>query len=135
MASSVTRMGPFQACLRVRWHAEPVTTTPRIGVLALQGDVREHLTALTAAGADAVAVRRAEELTGLDGLVLPGGESTPMARLARVPLLYHPGAAWLYDTCSSSAIVESRTSGVAVGSANCGVSASRLRCAPLVALR
>jgi 5'-phosphate synthase pdxT subunit len=51
-------------------------------VLALQGDVREHLAALRAAGADAVAVRRPEELADLDGLVLPGGESTTIAKLA-----------------------------------------------------
>jgi 5'-phosphate synthase pdxT subunit len=52
-------------------------------VLALQGDVREHARALEAAGAEAVAVRRAEELDKVDGLVLPGGESTTMIKLAR----------------------------------------------------
>jgi 5'-phosphate synthase pdxT subunit len=51
-------------------------------VLALQGDVREHLAALRAAGARAVAVRRPEELDGIDGLVLPGGESTTIVKLA-----------------------------------------------------
>jgi len=51
-------------------------------VLALQGDVREHLHALTAVGAQAIAVRRPEELAGLDGIVLPGGESTTMGKLA-----------------------------------------------------
>jgi len=56
---------------------------PRIGVLALQGDVREHLTALREQGADAVPVRRPEELAGLDGLVIPGGESTTIVKLAR----------------------------------------------------
>jgi pyridoxal 5'-phosphate synthase pdxT subunit len=56
---------------------------PVIGVLALQGDVREHIAALEAAGADAVAVRRPSELDGLDGLVLPGGESTTISKLAR----------------------------------------------------
>jgi pyridoxal 5'-phosphate synthase pdxT subunit len=56
----------------------------RIGVLALQGDVREHLRALQSSGADAVPVRRAEELPGLDGLVLPGGESTTIDRLTRI---------------------------------------------------
>jgi hypothetical protein len=56
---------------------------PVIGVLALQGDVREHLAALRAAGADARPVRRPEELAGIDGLVVPGGESTTMAKLAR----------------------------------------------------
>jgi len=56
--------------------------TPRIGVLALQGDVREHLAALRAQGAEAGTVRRPEELDAVDGLVLPGGESTTIAKLA-----------------------------------------------------
>lgn len=54
---------------------------PTIGVLALQGDVREHIAALTALGADARSVRRPEELARVDGLVIPGGESTTMSRL------------------------------------------------------
>jgi 5'-phosphate synthase pdxT subunit len=57
-------------------------STPVIGVLALQGDVREHLAVLRSLGADAVPVRRVEELAAVDGLVLPGGESTTMAKLA-----------------------------------------------------
>ncbi|WP_031084827.1 pyridoxal 5'-phosphate synthase glutaminase subunit PdxT [Streptomyces sp. NRRL WC-3549] len=56
--------------------------SPVVGVLALQGDVREHLTALSSAGAVARAVRRPDELAGVDGLVLPGGESTTMSALA-----------------------------------------------------
>ncbi len=63
---------------------------PRIGVLALQGDVREHERALTAAGADTVQVRRPEQLAGLHGLVLPGGESTTMSRLLTVFELLAP---------------------------------------------
>ena len=55
---------------------------PRIGVLALQGDVREHLRALVDAGAAAVAVRRPSELDDVDALVIPGGESTTMYKLA-----------------------------------------------------
>ncbi|WP_327292067.1 pyridoxal 5'-phosphate synthase glutaminase subunit PdxT [Streptomyces sp. NBC_01198] len=55
---------------------------PTIGVLALQGDVREHLSALAAADAAAGQVRRPEELSGLDGLVIPGGESTTISKLA-----------------------------------------------------
>lgn len=55
---------------------------PLIGVLALQGDVREHLAALTAAGAVPRAVRRPDELAAVDGLVIPGGESTTMSKLA-----------------------------------------------------
>ncbi|MEO3975215.1 pyridoxal 5'-phosphate synthase glutaminase subunit PdxT [Streptomyces sp. CAU 1734] len=57
---------------------------PVIGVLALQGDVREHLTALAAADAAARPVRRPEELAGVDGLVIPGGESTTMSKLAHL---------------------------------------------------
>ncbi|MGW5284831.1 pyridoxal 5'-phosphate synthase glutaminase subunit PdxT, partial [Streptomyces collinus] len=56
--------------------------TPVIGVLALQGDVREHLIALAAADAVARPVRRPEELAEVDGLVLPGGESTTISKLA-----------------------------------------------------
>jgi 5'-phosphate synthase pdxT subunit len=57
---------------------------PLIGVLALQGDVREHLAALAASGAQARPVRRPEELAEVDGLVIPGGESTTMSKLATV---------------------------------------------------
>ncbi|WP_426985585.1 pyridoxal 5'-phosphate synthase glutaminase subunit PdxT [Pseudarthrobacter sp. Y6] len=55
----------------------------RIGVLALQGDFREHLRAVEAAGAAGVGIRRSSELDGLDGLVIPGGESTAIDKLAR----------------------------------------------------
>ena len=55
---------------------------PVIGVLALQGDVPEHLRALQAVGADPVPVRRAGELNRVDGLVIPGGESTTLWRLS-----------------------------------------------------
>ncbi len=55
---------------------------PVIGVLALQGDVREHLAALREQGAEAVTVRRPDELASVDGLVIPGGESTTMVKLA-----------------------------------------------------
>ncbi|MBY6675594.1 pyridoxal 5'-phosphate synthase glutaminase subunit PdxT [Rhodococcus sp. BP-332] len=65
-------------------------TASTIGVLALQGDVREHLEALTAAGASAVTVRRPEELDAVDGLVLPGGESTTMGKLLRIFDLLDP---------------------------------------------
>ncbi|MCQ8772164.1 pyridoxal 5'-phosphate synthase glutaminase subunit PdxT [Streptomyces telluris] len=59
-------------------------STPTIGVLALQGDVREHLVALAASDALARPVRRPEELAEVDGLVIPGGESTTMSKLAVV---------------------------------------------------
>ncbi len=62
----------------------------RIGVLALQGDVREHLLALQTCGAEAVAVRRPAELDAVDGLVIPGGESTTISKLAVIFELMAP---------------------------------------------
>jgi len=56
----------------------------RIGVLAVQGNFREHVTMLRRLGADAVEVRRPDQLGGLDGLVIPGGESTTFTRLMRL---------------------------------------------------
>ena len=56
----------------------------KVGVLALQGDVREHIQSLLACGVEAVAVRRAQEIESVDALVLPGGESTTIAQLAEV---------------------------------------------------
>ncbi|MFI8366889.1 pyridoxal 5'-phosphate synthase glutaminase subunit PdxT [Streptomyces sp. NPDC085466] len=67
-----------------------MSTTPVIGVLALQGDVREHLIALAAADAVARPVRRPEELAEVDGLVLPGGESTTISKLAALFGLMEP---------------------------------------------
>ena len=55
----------------------------RVGVLALQGDFREHLIALSQLGVDAIPVKRIEELNSIEALVLPGGESTTIAKLAR----------------------------------------------------
>lgn len=55
--------------------------SPKIGVLALQGDVAEHVRALESCGANATTVRRPAELASVDGLILPGGESTTMNRL------------------------------------------------------
>lgn len=60
-----------------------VSTGPLVGVLAVQGDVREHLRALGSAGARAVPVRRPAELAEVDALVLPGGESTTIDKLTR----------------------------------------------------
>ena len=63
---------------------------PPIGVLALQGDVREHLRLLTSLGVPAIGVRRERELAEVAGLVIPGGESTTMIRLARTFDLVEP---------------------------------------------
>ncbi|HET9243103.1 MAG TPA: pyridoxal 5'-phosphate synthase glutaminase subunit PdxT [Gaiella sp.] len=59
-----------------------MTTRPKIGVLALQGAFREHARALRQAGAEIVEVRLPEHLAGIDGLVIPGGESTTIMKLA-----------------------------------------------------
>jgi pyridoxal 5'-phosphate synthase pdxT subunit len=59
----------------------PADGAPVIGVLALQGDVLEHLRALQRCGAEAVQVRTLEQLAAVDGLVLPGGESTTIGKL------------------------------------------------------
>ncbi len=83
-----------------------MSNTPVIGVLALQGDVREHLIALAAADAVARAVRRPEELAEVDGLVIPGGESTTISKLAVLFGLMEPlrarvrAAMPVYGTCA-----------------------------------
>ena len=59
-----------------------MTPAPRIGVLAIQGDVREHMRALELAGADPVPVGDARGLAGVQGLVIPGGESTTMSKIS-----------------------------------------------------
>ena len=63
---------------------------PLVGVLSLQGDVAEHCAMLERAGARSLAVRRPDELDRLDGIVLPGGESTTMAKLARTFGMFDP---------------------------------------------
>ena len=67
-----------------------MVTQPTVGVLAVQGDVREHLAALAEVGARAVPVRRPGEVRDLDGLIIPGGESTVMDKLVRAFDLYAP---------------------------------------------
>ena len=64
--------------------------SPRVGVFALQGDVREHLRVLASLGASATGVRRVAELDDCDALVIPGGESTTMFKLARTFDLFEP---------------------------------------------
>ncbi len=68
-----------------------------VGVLALQGDTREHLAALNEAGAEAVTVRRLAELHSVDALVIPGGESTAMSHLLREFELLEPLRGLLRD--------------------------------------
>ncbi|NYI47619.1 5'-phosphate synthase pdxT subunit [Nocardioides aromaticivorans] len=99
---------------------------PSIGVFALQGDVREHLHALTALGADAFPVRRPAELERCDGLVLPGGESTTMAKLARTFELLDPlrervaGGMPTFGTCAGMILLADRIEGGTVGQETIG---------------
>lgn len=72
-------------------------TTARVGVLALQGDVREHVALLEHLGADVVRVRRPEEFAQVDGLALPGGESTVIDKLSRQFGLAEPIRAAIRD--------------------------------------
>jgi len=92
-------------------------TTPTIGVFALQGDVREHLAVLTDLGVRAIGVRRPAELEACDGLVLPGGESTTMAKLARTFELFEPlqkrirGGMPTFGTCAGMIMLADRIEG------------------------
>jgi 5'-phosphate synthase pdxT subunit len=96
-------------------------TGPTVGVLALQGDVREHLRALSNLGADAVAVRRPSEVADVDGLVLPGGESTTMAKLARTFEVFEAVADRIktgmptFGTCAGMVLLADRLRDGAVG--------------------
>ncbi|KIA72788.1 glutamine amidotransferase [Arthrobacter sp. MWB30] len=67
-----------------------VGTGLRIGVLALQGDFREHIHAVESAGAVGLGIRRPAELDGIDGLIIPGGESTTIDKLSRIFELRDP---------------------------------------------
>ncbi len=94
-----------------------MTSNPVVGVLALQGDVREHLRALADLGAQGRPVRRPEELDGLAGIVLPGGESTTMDKLMRAFDLRDPLRAALraglpaYGSCAGMILLADRIEG------------------------
>jgi len=78
----------------------------KIGVLALQGAVREHINSIEASGAEAVVVKHAEDLSKVDGLILPGGESTTMRRLIDLYGMMEPLRAFaqaghpMFGTCA-----------------------------------
>jgi len=94
----------------------PGTPRPglRIGVLGLQGDFREHLAVLVRLGVDTLDVRTPEQLAGIDGLVIPGGESTTMGKLADrfgliEPLRERIGAGMpVYGTCAGMIFLAAR---------------------------
>ncbi|MEV6283548.1 pyridoxal 5'-phosphate synthase glutaminase subunit PdxT [Kribbella sp. NPDC051770] len=99
---------------------------PVIGVFALQGNVREHLAMLGQVGVEAVPVRRPSELAAVDGLVLPGGESTTMEKLARSFELFEPLQKRIRDgmpvfgTCAGMILLADEISGGVAGQETLG---------------
>jgi len=98
----------------------------KVGVFALQGDVREHLRMLTALGVDAFGVRRPAELDACDGLIIPGGESTTMAKLASTFELLEPLRARIksgmptFGTCAGMIMLADRIEAGAAGQETLG---------------
>lgn len=104
-----------------------VSARPRIGVLALQGDFREHIASLTELGADVVPLRRPEEIASLDGVVVPGGESSVMDKLSRAFGVAEPlseairGGLPTYGTCAGMIMLSSRIAAGIEGQRTLGV--------------
>lgn len=100
---------------------------PRIGVLALQGDFREHIASLTALGADVVPLRRPEEIASLHGVVVPGGESSVMDKLSRSfgvagPLTEAIRAGLpTYGTCAGMIMLSQRLTSAIAGQQTLGI--------------
>ncbi len=103
-----------------------MTATPRIGVLAVQGDVREHLAALERSGAAGTRVRRPRELAEVDGLVIPGGESTTIDKLVRAFDLQQPlreriaAGLPVYGSCAGMILLADRLTDAAPGQQTLG---------------
>lgn len=103
-----------------------MVSAPRIGILALQGDVREHARTLRGLGAEVVAVRRAEELESVQGLVLPGGESSVIDKLTRTFGLREPlvagirGGLPVYGTCAGMILLADRVEDTIAGQQTLG---------------
>ncbi|APF33535.1 pyridoxal 5'-phosphate synthase glutaminase subunit PdxT [Microbacterium paludicola] len=96
-------------------------TPPHVGVLALQGDVREHLRVLEELGAAASLVRRPDDLATIEGLVLPGGESSVIDKLARAFGMQQPirdaitAGMPVYGTCAGLILLADRVDGAIAG--------------------
>jgi 5'-phosphate synthase pdxT subunit len=113
--------------LRTGWPSaagsphDVTTQRPRVGVLALQGDVREHARVLTELGADVALVRRPDELAGVAGLVIPGGESSVIDKLSRAFGMQEPVRAAIaegmpvYGTCAGLILLADRITDGIVG--------------------
>jgi len=102
------------------------SSTPIVGVLALQGDFREHIAVLKSLGADARPVRRPEELAQVGGLVIPGGESSVMDKLSRIFGLAEPlksairGGLPAYGTCAGLIMLADRVLDAITGQQSLG---------------
>lgn len=113
MASTCQTLRHHTGFLSVAGNATK-RATPRVGVLALQGDFREHLKVLSELGADPVPVRRATELEQIDGLIIPGGESSVMDKLSRLFGLQEPlkqaidSGLPVYGTCAGLIMLATR---------------------------
>ncbi len=98
-------------------NAETTQPRVRIGVLALQGAFREHVVMARKAGAEAVEVRTPEQLEGVDGLIIPGGESTSMGLVAERWGLVEPLRRWVaegrpvWGTCAGMILLAQRATG------------------------
>lgn len=103
-----------------------MSTPVVVGVLALQGDFREHLAALRGAGVEARPVRRPAELEGLSGIVIPGGESTTIDKLARIFGLREPLRQFVeagrpaYGSCAGMILLADRLVDAAPGQQTLG---------------
>jgi 5'-phosphate synthase pdxT subunit len=97
-----------------------------VGVLALQGDFREHLNALEQCGVDVVAVKHLDQLDAIDALVLPGGESTTIAKLARMFGLFDRISERIkaglptYGSCAGMILLANQIEGAALGQESFG---------------
>ncbi len=98
-----------------------MTDRPRVGVLGIQGDVREHARVMTELGADVTLVRRPAELAAVDGLVLPGGESSAIDKLSRAFGMQQPirdaiaAGMPMYGTCAGLILLADRITDGIVG--------------------
>lgn len=102
------------------------SNAPRIGVLALQGDVREHCAVLRELGCDVIEIRLPSHLEGIDGLVIPGGESSVMDKLSRIFRLATPVREAIAEglpvlgTCAGLIMVADRIEDAIAGQENFG---------------
>ncbi len=122
MAHDAAAIGfDFRGARVARGDEKRMTRTTRIGVLALQGDFREHIQAMERLGAEARAVRLPRDLEGLDGLIIPGGESTVMGKLMVAYELDQPlreaitGGLPTWGTCAGLILLARETDNALVG--------------------